>query len=243
MKRKRVNEIKKYKCRFRGCKCFRDNVNEFFCKEHREYVIKIQNADDIFYSVQNTLYIPEEISVYIFILNVPHLDIIRQIINENSRTRRMINIDLTRKTGQKEAIRVLSRSDIRDIHKYIFDISLISKIIEKKFKDAFSKLYHQIFVLDSDNMVIPYRNKAFREYGGKNIMTDCALLAKSNKDGEFKWTGCAPDIVEYYKLRLNALHIQAEATKAKNIAEKKRDEIYLDLISKTKTVIIKNRIL
>jgi len=74
-------------------------------------------------------------------------------------------------------------------------------------------------------------------------MSNCALLAKSNKNGQFIWNDCNLAIIDYYKLHMNATYLQAEATKAKNKAEKKRDEIYLDLFSKTKAVIINNRII
>jgi hypothetical protein len=221
MKRKRESINKKLKCRFKGCKGFRENDNnEFFCNEHRKYITKIQNADEIFYSTINTLYIPEDISVYIFMMNIPHLNKINQPINENS----------------------LSNRNMRDIHNYFFNIYLISKTIQTEFKKAIASLYNKIFVLDTNNAVISYRNKTFSEYGGKSIMTNCALLAKS-KNGIFIWNECNLAIIEYYKLQGDATHLQAEATKAKNIAEKKRDEIYLDLISKSKGVMINNRII
>jgi len=241
MKRKRDSGTsKKFKCRFRGCKGFTANSIEFFCIEHRKYITKIQNAEEIFYSIQNTLEIASDICVYILIMNIPHIDKIKQNINENSKTMRMINTE--KRNSLEKEIKLLSKSDILDIHIYIFNVSLISKTIEREFKNTISFLYNKIFVLDGDNMVISYRNKTFPEYGGKSIMSNCALLAKNNKNGEFIWNDCNKDIMEYYKLHMNALHIQSEATKAKNTAEKKRDEIYLNLISKTKAVILNNSI-
>lgn len=242
MKRKRSSGLvnKKLKCRFRGCKDFRDNDdNEFFCDKHRKFITKIQNADEIFYSTENILYIPEDISVYIFIMNIPHIDKINQTINEHSVTTRMFI--LNKMTGLEKLINSLSKSNIKDIQNYFFSISLISKTIQTEFKKAVAPLYNKIFVLDDNNAVISHRNKTFSEYGGKSIMENCVLLAKNN-NGEFIWNDCNLNIIEYYKLNMNATYLQNEATKAKNKADQKRDEIYLDLISKTKSVIINNRI-
>jgi len=238
MKRKRDNGNKKLKCRFKGCKGFSDN-NDFFCNEHREFVTKIQNADEIFYSTQNILDIPEDISVFIFMLNIPHIDKINQSINEHSVTRRMFI--LGKRAKLDEIIESLSKSNIRDIQNYFLHISLLSKTIQTEFKKAVVPLYNKIFVLDDNNAVISPRNKTFGGFGSKDIMFNCALLAKSN--GKFIWNDCNLDIIEYYKLNMNASYLQNEATKAKNKADQKKDKIYLDLFSKTTAVIIKNRII
>jgi len=154
MKRKRDSGNKKLKCRFKGCKGFSDN--DFFCNQHREFVTKIQNADEIFYSTENTLYITEDISIYIFMMNIPHIDKIKQSINEHSVTERMWNSE--KRTGLEEKIESLSYSNMRDIHNYFLKISLISKTIQTEFKKSVSLLYNKIFVLDTKNAVISYRN-------------------------------------------------------------------------------------
>jgi len=238
MKRKRniVNKTtKKYKCRFRECKDFTDKINEIFCIEHRKYVTNIQNSDEIFYSTQHTLEIPYDICVYILIMNIPHLNIIRQNIpKENSKTTYgMNNIDAMMMLAQE--LTLLSDFEMRDIHIYMSRISLISNKIKDLFEKYISPLYSKIFVLDCDNIKIPTRNSLYEE-GNNDIREHIILLTKNNPSGQFLWNDMNLEIMKYYTMKRKIMQLQSEVRKAKSESQKKKNEIYLNLIQKTKKI-------